>query len=117
MPSIDSNIYQTKTCPVSRTEFTITDTDIQFLEKVSPVINEKKYQIPVPTLCPPERQRRRLAWRNERNLYKRTCDLSGKELISNVAPHHPFPVYEKKLWFGDDYDPSNFGRNFNFDKV
>jgi len=32
--------------------------------------------VPVPTLCPEERQRRRLAWQNMSSLYHRECDAT-----------------------------------------
>ena len=77
----------TKTCRVSGKEFIVTDEDQQFYEKMG---------VPLPTLCPEERMRRRLAFRNERNLYHRKCDLSGKELISNFSPDKPNKVYDQK---------------------
>lgn len=79
-------IIQTKICPVSGKEFSITQGDLDFYNKISPTFAGKKFQIPTPTLCPEERQRRRLAFRNERNFYRRTCDASGKQIISMYHP-------------------------------
>jgi hypothetical protein len=67
-------IVETKKCRLSDREFFVTDKDLEFYEKVSPVFAGKKYQIPSPKLSPDERQKRRLSWRNERILYKRKCD-------------------------------------------
>ena len=69
-------IVEWKTCRISGQPFPITQKDLAFYDKESPVINDIKYVIPTPTLCPEERQRRRLAFRNERKLYKRPSDLS-----------------------------------------
>jgi hypothetical protein len=59
---------------------------LEFYDKISPIFGGKKYSIPSPTLCPEEREKRRLMFRNERKLYKRKCDLSGKEIISVYNP-------------------------------
>jgi hypothetical protein len=67
-------IVETKKCRLSGKEFFVTDKDLEFYDKISPVFSEKKYDIPSPTLCPDERMRRRLLWRNEYRIYKRKCD-------------------------------------------
>jgi hypothetical protein len=90
--------------------FDIADSDLQFLEKVSPIFNGKKELIPPPTLCPQCRMQRRLAFRNERSLYKQTCDLTKKEMISMYPEESPYVVYSKDAWFGDGWDPLSYGR-------
>ncbi|MBI2463803.1 hypothetical protein HYV57_02515 [Candidatus Peregrinibacteria bacterium] len=67
-----------------------------------------------PTMCPDCRQQRRLAFRNERRLYHRKCDLTGKQVISLYSPDKPYKVYEQKEWWGDQWDPLSFGRDFDF---
>ena len=69
-------IVERKTCAASGTRFAIFQSDLNFYDKISPTFAGEKFKIPTPTLCPEERQRRRLVWRNERKLYKRTCDAS-----------------------------------------
>ncbi|MBP9812796.1 hypothetical protein KBC86_05410, partial [Candidatus Gracilibacteria bacterium] len=78
------HLIETKNCKKCSISFPITDTDIEFYSKVSPVFPSggvslqssdgvdvpRKYQIPSPTLCPDCRQQRKLVWRNERKLYK-----------------------------------------------
>ena len=59
-------IVETKKCRLSGCEFFVTDKDLEFYDKISPVFAGKKYVLPSPTLCPDERIRRRLAWRNDR---------------------------------------------------
>ena len=70
--------------------------------------------MPAPTLCPECRERRRLAWRNERNLYRRTCDLTGRDVISVYSPDKPFTVYEQGEWWGDRWDAFDYGRDMDF---
>jgi hypothetical protein len=95
-----------KICTASGKEFEVTDGDLEFYENMG---------IPAPTLCPEERQRRRLAWRNEKNLYRRTCDGSGKQILSVYEKGRaPFPVYDPDYWYSDNWDPKEYGRDFDF---
>lgn len=106
-------IVSRQTCRVSSEPFAIFQSDIDFLEKVSPIFAGKKYQIPLPTLCPEERQRRRLLFRNERKLYKRKCDFSGKEIVSVYSPEKPYKVYDQKIWWSDVRDGLEYGISFD----
>ena len=80
------NLVESKTCRKCQAGFPITDKDLEFYDKVSPNFGGKKYSIPSPTLCPDCRQQRRLSFRNERKLYKRKCDATGKDIVSIYAP-------------------------------
>jgi hypothetical protein len=91
-------IVERRTCAVSGKEFAIFQSDKDFLEKISPTIAGKKIEIPLPTLCPEERQRRRLLRRNERKLYRRKCEATGKFIISIYSENHPYKVYDEKIW-------------------
>ncbi|PID34831.1 MAG: hypothetical protein CR971_01235, partial [candidate division SR1 bacterium] len=110
-------IVATKNCTVCATEFTITDKDLEFYKKVSPSFNGEKIEIPTPTQCPKCRERRRLSFRNERKLYKRKCDFSGKEIISIYSPDKPHKVYDQKNWRSDQRDALEYGRDFDFSKT
>ncbi|MDD5055439.1 MAG: hypothetical protein PHZ00_04200 [Candidatus Peribacteraceae bacterium] len=103
-----------RTCLQCRQVFEITKDDLSFYEKVSPVFNGKKELIPPPTLCPDCRTRQRFAWRNDRQLYHRKCDLTGKQIISIYAPERPWKVYEQSEWWGDRWDAKDFAQDFNF---
>lgn len=94
----------------------MTNKDLEFYEKISPVFTGQKYLIPSPTLCPEERQRRRLAFRNERKLYHRKCDLTGKQFISMYDSVSPYTVYEPKAWYSDSWTPSKYGQGMDFNK-
>lgn len=104
----------TKVCTLSGKPFTITEAEQQFLENISPVFNGKKYLIPLPTLCPEERRRRRLSWRNDRNLYRRKCNLTGKDVVSIYNSGVPMSIYSIDAWWGDDWDAKSYGRDFDF---
>ncbi|MDR2189801.1 MAG: hypothetical protein LBP53_01005 [Candidatus Peribacteria bacterium] len=107
-------IVEWKTCTVSGQPFPIYQSDVDFYEKISPTFDGKKFLIPTPTLCPEERQRRRLAFRNERKLYRRTCDFSGKEIISMYSPDKPFKVYEQEILWSDQWNPLDYGKDINW---
>ncbi len=96
-----------KICAVSGKEFEITPEDLAFYEKIG---------VPAPTLCPEERMRRRLVYRNEWSLYHRTCDATGKKIISLYSSDKPFPVYENDFWWSDKWDAKKFGRDFDFSR-
>jgi hypothetical protein len=96
-----------KTCKQCSATFEITDEDQKFYEKVN---------VSDPTMCPDCRAQRRMAFRNERNLYHRKCDLSGKQIISIYSPDKPYEVYETSEWWSDKWDPFQYGRDFNFDR-
>lgn len=105
-----------KTCtnPWCNTSFEVTDQDIKFYDKISPVFAGKKYQIPSPTMCPSCRLQRRFAFRNARQFYNRKCDLTGKDIISIYAPGTPYKVYDSDEWWSDRWDPKEYGREFDF---
>ncbi len=114
---MSDTVVETKICPISWESFTITQNDRDFYAKISPTFAGKKFAIPTPRLSPQERQRRRLAFRNERNLYKRTCDASGKQIISIYSPDKSYKVYDQKIRWSDSRDPMDYGRDFDFSKT
>jgi hypothetical protein len=105
-------IVEWKTCKVSGQPFPIFQSDLNFYDKTSPTFNGQKYSIPTPTLCPEERQKRRLAFRNEKNLYKKSSAISGQNLITLYSPDKPYPVYSQKERRSDTRDAITYGRPF-----
>jgi hypothetical protein len=103
-------------CNQCKSQFEITDDDRRFYNRIGPVIHGVKYTISEPTLCPDCRQRRRLSFRNESRLYKRNCDKTGKEIISMYSPDKPYKIYDQKEWWGDGWNPLEYGKNFDFSK-
>ena len=105
-----------KSCAMCKSAFRVPEEDLKFYDMISPVFGEKKHPIPPPTLCPDCRCQRRLAWRNEKRLYHRKCDYSGKEILSIYSPDKPFKVFEQDIWHSDVWDPLTFGRDFDFSR-
>ncbi|MFH1284324.1 MAG: zinc-ribbon domain containing protein [Candidatus Peregrinibacteria bacterium] len=59
----------------------------------------EKKDLPDPTQCPACRQDARLAMRNERKLYKRTCDKCHESIISPYSSDSPYKVYCQKCFW------------------
>lgn len=87
-----------------------------FLESIAPEFNGKRFSVAPPKLDAEQRHRRRFARRNERKLYKRTCDLSGQGMISFYHPDSPFTVYSHSAWWSDQWNPLDFGMDIDFNR-
>ncbi len=98
---------ETKQCQNCKIDFIIEQDDFSFYQKI---------KVPPPTFCPECRMQRKLAWRNERSLYKRNCDLCKKNIISMYKMGTIFPVYCHECWWGDSWSPIDYGKNYDFSK-
>src|SRR3989344_6783834 len=94
-------------CQNCQQKFTIEPDDFAFYEKI---------KVPPPTWCFECRQWRRYAWRNERTLYRRNCDLCGKSTVTIYSPNKPYKVYCHDCWWGDGWDPTLNGMDFDFSR-
>ena len=103
-------------CRQCQTSFVVTEEDLAFLKEIAPKIGGQTFDIPPPTLCPRCREIRRCAQWNEIYLYKRKCDLTGKDIISDIHPDAPYKVYDQEVWYSDKWDPMEYGRDFDFSK-
>jgi hypothetical protein len=98
---------ETKTCQNCKQSFTIAAEDFAFYERIA---------VPPPTWCPECRLMRRLTWRNERALYKRTCSLCGAGIIAMYPADAPHPVYCRECWYSDKWDATVYGRDYDFSR-
>jgi len=106
-----------KRCKQCNGSYVIADDDLLLLGKLSPVIQNESFQIPLPALCPNCRQQRRLGFRNERALYMRKCDLTGEDTLSVYPANSPHTIYSPEAWFSDKWDAKKYGRDFDFSKT
>ncbi len=106
-----------KTCPNCSSAFEIADEDVAFLERVAPVFNGKKEGIPMPTLCPDCRQRRRMAFKNQIYVYKAKSCSDGSNVISVFPENANVKVMDVKEWWEDKHDPLEHGRPFDETKT
>jgi len=105
-----------KSCTKCGSGFEIDQDELDFLDRISPVINGKKLLLPPPVECFDCRLQRRLAFYNARSLYNRKCDYSGEPIVSNYKPDGPFKVFDKSVWFSDKHNPLDYGRDFDFNR-
>ena len=105
-----------QTCTQCSAPFEVTDQDLAFYDTISPVYNGIKYPVPPPTQCPMCRMIRRSAWRNEWSLYARTCDRCSKNIVALYAPDAPFPVYCHRCWWGEEWDPKEYGQELDLNR-
>jgi len=103
----------TQTCALTGTPFTITPEDQAFYERIAPVFNGVKYQIPLPTLCPDARQQRRMAWRGK-DYFFRPCSKTGKQCLSIYPPDVEMVGYCEEAHEADDWDGTEWGRDIDF---
>jgi len=96
---------ETRSCQNCKTQFTIELEDFDFYKKID---------VPPPTWCPRCRLIRRMTWRNERALYKRSCDLCEKGTMAMYPTDAPFPVYCRECWYSDKWDATTYGRDYDF---
>ncbi len=98
---------ENKNCQNCKKDFIIEPEDFNFYEKI---------KVPPPTFCPECRLQRRMAWRNERTLHRNKCAKTGKSLISCFSADSPFTVYDRDIWWGDKWDPTAYGVEYDFSK-
>src|SRR3989344_1755862 len=75
----------------------------------------KEMDVDPPKQCPHCRFVRRLNERNARNLYKRKCDLTGREFISPYSDV-VFPVYHPDEWISDKWDEMKYAQEIDWNK-
>lgn len=73
----------------------------------------QKIKVPEPRLCADCRLQRRLAFRNERTLYKRTCSNCKKDVISLYSPTVKSPIYCSDCWYGDSWGGMDYARDWD----
>ena len=98
---------ETRICQSCKGNFIIEPDDFGFY---------KKMKVPPPTFCPECRLRRRLAWRNEKGLHNRECDLCKKKIISIYNENFKSNVYCSECWWSDKWDASDYAMEIDFSK-
>jgi len=98
---------QTRNCQNCKKDFTIEPEDLDFYKKID---------VPPPTFCPQCRMIRRLCVRNERSLYKNTCQLCKKETISVYSPDKDLTIYCPECYVSDKWDPLDYGWDYDFNR-
>ncbi len=98
---------ETKICQNCKGEFIIEPEDFVFYNKI---------KVPPPTFCPECRLIRRMNWRNERSLFHRNCAKTGKSIITMFHPDISVVVYDRDIWWSDEWGPKEYGLDYDFSK-
>ena len=98
---------ENRICQNCRGNFVIEPDDFNFYEKI---------QVPPPTFCPECRFQRRLIWRNDWHLFKKTDVLTGEKIFSIFPEESPVKIYDKDYWMSDAWDALEYGQEFNFSR-
>lgn len=94
-------------CQSCKAKFTIEPDDFWFYERI---------KVPPPTFCPECRLKRKLAFINERTLFKRKCDKCSKDIISMYSPESLYKIFCTNC-YNDKEDCIQFGKNYDFSKT
>src|SRR3989344_3537003 len=94
-------------CQNCKQQFLIEPDDIAFYDMM---------HVPAPTFCPDCRLQRRLAYRNERSLYKIKCALCNEDTFSIAEQGNPYTMYCADCWYGDGWDRFQYGRDYDFSR-
>lgn len=98
---------ETRFCQNCKNQFVIEPEDFDFYGKM---------EVPPPTFCWLCRIQRRMTFRNERALFKRKSNLSGKEIFATYSQNAPFPVYAHEEWYSDSWNPLDYGQEYDFSR-
>jgi hypothetical protein len=98
---------ETRNCQNCKTDFSIEVNDFLFYEKIG---------VPAPTICPDCRYQRRISNRNEWELYRRNCSQCANPMVSIYNPEYPGPVFCLKCFWKDDWNPLEYGVDFDFSR-
>lgn len=98
---------ETKNCQNCKKDFTIDSEDFNFYEKI---------KVPPPTFCPMCRAQRRLAFRNERKLFKVKDAFTGQDIFSTYPKESGRNIITREAWFGDSWDPMDYGEDYDFSR-
>ena len=96
---------ETKQCQNCQQNFVIEPEDFLFYEKM---------QVPSPSWCPQCRIIRRMVFFNERFLYKRKDNKTGKMIFSGFSDDKNLKTYDHTLWWSDEWDPMDYAKDYDF---
>ena len=98
---------ESKVCQNCKLQFEIAADDFDFYRKIG---------VLAPTFCADCRNQYRLATRNVKSLYKRPCDKCGTSVISRFSTHNSAKMYCSSCWWSDDWDPTIYGKDYDFSR-
>ena len=98
---------ENKICQNCKKDFVIEPDDFSFYEKM---------KVPPPTFCPQCRFQRRIAYRNDKKLFKVKDAFTGKEIFSLWPEEGGKKVISQEEWYGDSWYALDYGKDYDFSK-
>ncbi len=98
---------ETRNCQNCKTDFIIQPEDFDFYGKLG---------VPAPLWCPHCRFIRKMAFINERSLYKRVCGRCHTSIISMYHDGISFPIWCIKCHISDVWDARDYGKDYDFSR-
>lgn len=96
-----------RVCIKTGKTFEITQKEIDF---------HRRMFVPLPQISPTLRMQILANSRNERRLYNRKCDYSGREIVTMYPPEYKGRVYHQDIWGSDVWDAAKYGRSYDTKK-
>ena len=93
-----------RNCKKCKKDFNLEPNDFSFYQKM---------KVPASLICPDCRFKMRAVFRNERTLYKRTCDLCNRSIITMYNPNSPYTIYCNDCWISDKWDPYSYAVDYD----
>src|SRR3989344_5058150 len=94
-------------CQNCKNDFVIEQGDFDFYKKID---------VPPPTFCPLCRFQRRLAFRNERKLFRNKSAKTGKDILTLYPAETGVPIYTPDEWWADDWEAMEYGVDYDFSR-
>jgi hypothetical protein len=101
---LDERGGQWRTCRFSGEKFYVRPEDVGFYKKIG---------VPLPSLSPKERIRKKLSFHNSYNLFRVASAFSGKSIVSQYPSNAPYPIFEHQVWFGGEWDALEYGAPYD----
>jgi hypothetical protein len=101
---------EVKICQNCQKEFLLDVDDFSFYKKIN---------VPAPTWCSDCQFIRRMVFRNQNTLYRRTNNAPGandQKIISIYSEDKQLTIYDREYWWGDGWDAYSYGRDYDFSR-
>lgn len=96
------------TCQNCKSQFKLELEDYRFYQNI---------KVPPPTFCPKCRAARRHNFWNQRRLFRKTDARSGEQIFSTFPQASPVKIYDHDYWWSDKWDPTAYGKEYDFSKT
>jgi hypothetical protein len=106
-------IVERRKCKRTWQDFPIFQSEINLMEKISPIIKNKKYLLSKPNISPQMRDMQRLAIRNERKFYT-FLNSDWKKEITTISPDMNIKTFSLKDFYDNDNYKFWLGYSWNF---